>query len=138
MKFANDPWRVPWNPQAKEKAAAQRRERKQAAKARLASTNPDLFNFNKGRIPTTYMHTYEHTHTHNICIISIYISMLFMYYYLIYYIYIVYTHIIYSSKIGIHFWDDQDSPQKASFSWATFPHSFLTVRRRTILRTSMD
>ena len=49
LKFANDPWRVPWNPhEAKEKAAAQRRERKQAAKARLASTNPDLFNLKKG------------------------------------------------------------------------------------------
>ena len=73
--------RVPWNPhEAKEKAAAQRRERKQAAKARLASTNPDLFNLKKEGFLQhmyIYMHTYEHTHN-----IYIYLYMYMMYIYI--------------------------------------------------------
>lgn len=50
--------------------------------------------------------------------------MYIIYILLIYFIYYTHTHIIYSSKIGIHFWDDQDSPKKASFSWATFSTQF--------------
>ena len=55
LKFANDPWRVRWNPhEANEKVAAKRRERKraekerkEAGKARLATTNPGLFTLKK-------------------------------------------------------------------------------------------
>ena len=83
------------------------------------------------------MHTYEHAHI--IYIYIIYLYMYIIYILLIYFIYCTHTHTSYThQKLGFTFGMIKIPPKRHPFLGQLFPHSFLTVRRRTIIRTCMD